>query len=33
MYELPHEWPNDLRLNLRKFENMRQASKTHRMIA
>ena len=34
VYELPHEFSNDLRLrNLRKLENIRELSKIHRMIA
>ena len=33
IYELPHELPNDLRLDLRKLGNMRKVSKPHRMIA
>ena len=33
MYELLNELPNDLRLNLRKSENIRKVSKLHRLIA
>ena len=32
IYELAHELPNDLRLDLRKLGNIRKMSKLHRMI-
>ena len=34
IYELPHEFVNDLRLrDFRKLKNIRKVSKPHRMIA
>ena len=32
IYELSHELPNDLRLDLRKLGNIRKVPKRHRMI-
>ena len=33
VYELPHEFANDLRQDLRKLGNIKKLSKRHRMIA